>query len=92
MNNGSNIGDALYKTGLNFPDAETVNDLRSYAALDGFDVMLMKLGKENLEDTVTRIQAQANILRNVGIILLGGVFSWIAVGIFSLQNQISSGM
>lgn len=92
VNNGSNIGDALYKTGLNFPDAETVNDLRSYAALDGFDVMLMKLGKENLDDTVTRIQAQATIMRNAGIILLGGVFSWIAVGIFSLQNQISSGM
>lgn len=92
VNNGLNIGDSLYKTGLNFPDKETVNDLRSYAMLDGFDEMLMKLGRENLEETITRIQAQSAILRNAGIVILGGVFMWIAAGIFSLQQMITSGL
>lgn len=92
VNNGLDIGDGLYKTGLNFPDKETVNDLRSYAKLEGFDEMLMKLGKENLEETVLKIQGQAAILRNAGIILLGGVFAWIAIGIFSLQQLMTSGI
>lgn len=92
VNEGSNIGDALYRTGLNFPDAETVNDLRSYARLDKFDEMLMRLGRENLEDTVLKIQQQAVALKNVGIVMLGVVFAWIAIGLFDLQTQITAGM
>jgi Type II secretory pathway, component PulF len=92
VNNGLDIGDALHKTGLNFPDKETVNDLRAYAKLEDFDEMLMRLGKENLDDTVTRIQAQSAMLRNVGIVILGLVFAWIAIGIFDLQNQMTAGM
>lgn len=92
VNEGKNIGDALYLTGLNFPDRETVNDLRSYAQLDSFDKELMNLGKQNLEETVTRIQAQAGIMRNVGIVLVAFVLFWCVGGVFSLQSQISAGL
>src|SRR5690606_1735213 len=37
VNNGLNLGDALYRTGFGFPDPETVKDLRAFAAFDGFD-------------------------------------------------------
>lgn len=90
VDNGHDIGEALYRTGMNFPDKETVNDLRSYAMLEGFDEMLTKLGRENIEQTVERIESQTATLRNGGIIILGGVFAWIAIGIFSLQEQITA--
>ena len=92
VNNGLSLGDALQKTGLNFPDEDTVQDLRAYSSLEGFDEMLMKLGEENLDDTVKLIQNQTAILKNVGIVVLGGVFAWIAIGIFSLQQQITSNL
>jgi type II secretory pathway component PulF len=91
VNNGMNIGDALYKTGFGFPDMDIVNDLRAYAALDGFDEILETIGREAMDDTVARIQAQTGILRNLSFVLLGGVFGWIANGIFALQQQIASG-
>lgn len=90
VNEGLDIGDALYRTELEFPDAETVADLRAYAKLDGFDEMLIKIGRENLDDTVARLEQQSAVMRNAGIVLLGIVFIWIATGIFSLQQQISA--
>ncbi len=90
VRNGLSLGDSLFRTHLEFPDAETVNDLRSFSKLDGFDEMLMKLGVENLSETVERIQKQTQIMKNAGIIFMGGVFAWIAIGIFSLQSQITS--
>lgn len=92
VNNGLDIGEALYRSGLRFPDPETVNDLRTYAKLNGFDEMLMKLGRENLEDTVVRIQQQGVIMRNAGIIAVGITLAWLFMGIFSLQQQITSSL
>lgn len=92
VNNGLNLGDALHKTGFGFPDIETVKDLRAYAALDGFDETLEVLGREWMEDSVARIEMQTGILRNASFILLGGVFGWIATGLFSLQQQIVGGL
>ena len=44
VNNGDNIGDALYKTGLGFPDEEVIGDLRIYSELDNFTEALERLG------------------------------------------------
>jgi len=92
VNNGLNIGEALYKTNLAFPDPETVNDLRTYATLDKFDEMLMRLGRENMEDSVARIKQQGQILKNAGIVLVGVTLAWLFLGIFSIQQQISASL
>lgn len=92
VNNGLNIGEALHKTNLNFPDPETVNDLRTYAQLDKFDEMLMNLGRENMEESVNRIKTQGQMLKNAGIILVGATLAWLFLGIFSIQQQISSAL
>lgn len=90
MNNGSNIGEALFRSRLEFPDQETVNDLRTYAGLDKFDEALVVIGRENLEETVHRIEQQSASMRNAGILLLAMIFAWIASGIFSLQQQMTA--
>lgn len=90
VNDGANIGDALHRSGYNFPDKDTVNDLRSYAKLSGFDEMLQMLGRQNLNDSVQKIRGQSVVLRNVGIIVLGAVFMWCVAGIFDLLNQVQA--
>lgn len=92
VNNGHNLGEALHRTGFRFPDPDTVQDLRAYAGLNKFDETLDKLGTEWLEDSVQKIETQTGILRNVAFIVLGGVFAWIASGIFSLQQQITNSL
>jgi len=92
VNNGFNLGEALHRTGLNFPDKESVQDLRAYASLNKFDETLEKMGTEWLEESVTKIGAQTAVFRNIAFILLGGVFMWIAAGIFSLQEQIQNNL
>ena len=90
VKNGHNLGEALYRTGFNFPDKETVSDLRSYANLNKFDETLQRLGEEWLGDAIKRIKAQMSVLFMTCLLFFGCVFFWIAGGIFSLVNQVQS--
>jgi type II secretory pathway component PulF len=92
VNNGFNLGDALHRTDFDFPDRDTVQDLRAYASMNRFDETLETLGEEWLEDSVVAIKGQTGVLRNVAFIVLGVTFGWIAIGIFSLQEQIASSL
>jgi len=92
VNNGHNLGDALYLTGFEFPAKETVQDLRAYAGLNKFDETLEAIGSEWLVDSVSMIDAQTAIFRNISFLMLGGVFMWIAGGIFSLQQQMTAAL
>lgn len=92
VNEGKNLGEALYMSGFNFPDKEAVMDLRAYASLDGFDKTLSALGEQWMEDSVEKIKAQSAILKNGAFIFLGVVFGWLVMAIFSLQQQITNGL
>jgi len=88
--NGANLGQALWLTGLGYPDVETVKDLRSYAEQDGFDEILRELGVQWIEQSIEKIQSQTNILRNLSFMVFGIVFGSIASGIFALEQQLAS--
>jgi type II secretory pathway component PulF len=92
VNEGFNLGEALHKSGHNFPDKESVMDLRAYAGLNKFDEALEKLGTEWLEESVQKIEMQTAVMRNIGFLALAGTFMWIYGGIFSLQQQISAAL
>ncbi|WP_440030231.1 type II secretion system F family protein [Chromobacterium amazonense] len=92
LNGARNIGDALHRTGYQFPSRDIVIDVRSYAQLDGFEMMLDKLARQWLDDTVEQLNRQIGMLRNLAIFLMGLVFMWIAAGMFDLQQQISAGV
>lgn len=85
-----NIGDAMYRTKMNFPSKDMVTDLRSYAELDGFEGMLYKLSRQWQDDIVKLIEQQMSLLKNAAIVFMGLVFMWIITGMFDLQQQISS--
>jgi type II secretory pathway component PulF len=90
VSNGVNLGEALYRSKMDFPDRETVKELRSYAELDNFDENLIKIGHQCVDESVERISNQASILRNLAFVFLGVVFGTIALGIFAIQQQVVS--
>ncbi len=92
LRNGKNFGEALHETGFQFPDKESVNDIRAYASLGGFDETLQSIGFEWMEDSIEKVQGQAAVMKNVGFVMMGAVFMWMAAGIQSLQGQVTAGM
>lgn len=92
VNNGDNLGQALMKTGLNFPDREIVADLKIYSELDNFEEALDNLANNWLEESVYMIEQKASILNMVALLSVGGVIAWAVLGVFAMQDQITSSM
>ncbi len=92
INNGENLGDALYNTGLNFPDEEVVGDLRIYSELDNFPEALSMLSDTWLETSIKDVQKKAEVLNSIAILTIAIVIAWVVFGTFDMQGQMVSGM
>ena len=92
INNGDNLGQALSKTGLDFPDPEIINDLKIYSELDNFEEALEKLANEWLDESVYLIENKASILNMVAILTVAAIIAWSVMGVFDMQDQITSSM
>ncbi len=92
INNGENLGQALAKTKLNFPDVEIINDLKIYSELDNFEEALNNMANDWLEDSVVMIEQKASILNMVALLAIGAVIAWAVMGTFDMQDQITSSM
>ena len=92
INNGDNIGDALYKAGLGFPDKEIIGDLQIYSEMDNFQEALNQMADEWLEDSVNTIEQKAALLNTVAILAVSGVIAWSVMGTFDMQDQITKAM
>ncbi len=92
INNGDNIGEALNKTGLLFPDKEIIGDLRIYSEMDNFQAALNQMANEWLEDSVTSIEQKAGVLNMVATLFVSGVIAWSVMGTFAMQEQITAAM
>ncbi|MBQ7413614.1 MAG: type II secretion system F family protein [Alphaproteobacteria bacterium] len=92
VNNGDNLGDALYRTQLGFPDEEIIGDLRIYAELDNFPAALEQLADDWLENGVRVIEQKSALLNNVAILAIALTVAWAVMGTFAMQDQMVSGM
>ncbi len=92
INNGDNLGQALAKTGLAFPDKEIIDDLKIYSELDNFEEALDNLANEWLEESVYTIEEKAGLLNMVALLSIGAVIAWAVMGTFDMQDQITSSM
>ena len=92
INNGDNLGEALYHTELKFPDEEIVGDLRIYAELDTFPEALENLANTWLEGSIRDIDKKASILNSAAILMIAAVIAWVVWGTFDMQDQMVSGM
>ncbi|EHJ48815.1 Type II secretion system F domain protein [Solidesulfovibrio carbinoliphilus subsp. oakridgensis] len=85
---GKNLGEAMYDCGLDFPDQELIDDLRVYALLPGFYRQMHQLAQGWMYDGVDLVQRQSRVMNLMGIVLITGVVSVLAVAIGSLQSQL----
>lgn len=92
VNNGDNIGTALYRSGLGFPDEEIIGDLRVYAELDNFDTAIENIANDCLESSIKKIGTQAEILNTVAILMVSLTIAWVVLGTFAMQDQVTSTM
>ncbi len=92
VNNGENLGDALFKTNYNFPDKEIVGDLRIYAELDNFSAALTQLSNEWLENSEKVIADKAGTLNMFAILAIAVTIAWAVYGTFEMQDQLVRGM
>lgn len=92
VNNGDNLGDALYRTHLGFPDDEVIGDLRIYAELDNFPAALAQLADDWMEDSVRVIEQKAAWLNNFAILAIAATVAWAVMGTFAMQEQMVAGM
>lgn len=92
ISNGDNLGDALYKTEMEFPEKEIIGDLQIYSELDRFEETLSAIANEWLEESVDNITQQASLLNMCAILMIGGVVAWSVLGTFAMQEQITKGM
>jgi type II secretory pathway component PulF len=92
INNGDNLGEALYKTGMGFPDKEIIGDLQIYSELDNFQDALDQLANNWLEESIQSIGSRAEILNTVAILGVSGVIAWVVLGTFDMQDQLTKTM
>ncbi|MHB8226326.1 type II secretion system F family protein [Acidithiobacillus sp.] len=74
---GKGFGDALNKTGYDFPDAEIVDAMRVYARLADFEKLLKESSGRWLDIALVRTRAQARTMNVLMTVLIGVVLMWI---------------
>lgn len=86
---GLNVGEALARSGYEFPDREIIDDLGVYSSLSGFDVALSVLGKEWLEESVAQIKGRMGVVFGVSLLIVGFVIAFMVGGMMNMQLQMS---
>lgn len=89
MRSGLNMGDALAKTGYEFPDREIIDDLSVYAALSGFNDALALLGREWLDESVEQIRAKMQVVFGASMLIVGGLVALMVSGMMEMQLQMA---
>ena len=92
IKNGDNLGQALSKSGMEFPDKQIIADLKIYSELDNFEEALDKLANEWLEESVYLIEQRAEVMNTVAMLTVSGIIAWAVFGTFDMQDQITSSM
>jgi type II secretory pathway component PulF len=88
----TNIGDALHRTKMGFPDKEIIGDLRTYAALPNFDDILNDLAHQWLEDGLRKVTEQTNYLKYGAMVFVALVILVGYLGFYDIIGQFQSQM
>ena len=85
---GRNLGDAMFETGMGFPDREIVDDMRVYSTLPGFNDKLYELSHQSLEDGIERIQKSAKGLNAACLLAIISLVLCLALAVVGIQQQL----
>ncbi len=90
LRQGSNLGEALQRAGHEFPDRRIIDSLVIYSSLSEFDRALHKVAHRWLDKGTQAVRTQSRVLHGLAIITMAGIVIWISLGMFSIQQQLSS--
>lgn len=86
---GRNLGEALERSGYEFPDPEIISDIRIYATKSGFDEALRLIGNDWITESVERIQTLMNLVFGVSMLFVAGLIMFVVSGLIAMQLQLT---
>lgn len=86
INSGQNLGQALHRTGYEFPERRMIQFLRSVSDQDGFDQHLANFGERWLAKSVEQVKAAFKAVFYGALFLMGGLMILVLVAVYSLQD------
>lgn len=90
MRSGLTMGDALHRSGYEFPDREIIDDLGVYSALAGFDEAIATIGREWLTESVTAIKARMAAISAIALVCVGLLIATMVGGMMDMEVQMST--
>lgn len=84
---GLSLGDALARTGYEFPDRELIDDFGIYASLSGFETALGMLGREWMDEGVGRINGLMQGVFGISLMGIGALITFLVGGMMAMQMQ-----
>lgn len=87
-----NIGIAMEKAGVNFPDEEIISDMVMQSSLANFDERIGIIAEQWISDSVERVQRISSILTAVSMLAVGAFIVTFVMGVLSLNQQIAASM
>lgn len=89
MRQGLTLGDALVKSGYEFPDREIIDDLGVYSKLSGIEDALTVVGKEWVDDGVERIQGLMKAVFGISVLVVGLFIAFMVGGLIGMEMQMT---
>lgn len=86
---GRNIGEALRRTKMNFPDPMVAIDLEILSERADIGSVLEMVTQEWINEQIDAMKVQAVIARNVGMAVVGGIIAWVMSSIFAVVGELS---
>lgn len=86
---GRNLGEALRIGKYNFPDPSVAVDLEILSERADVGSVIEQVTEEWIRDQIEAMKAQAVVVRNVGLAVVGGVIAWTMMSIFSVVTELS---
>jgi type II secretory pathway component PulF len=90
LSSGFNLGEAFFKTGMDFPDPELVADLRIYATLKGFENNIVTITKEWVSGIEEQVKTAMKVANSMVLLLIAITIGSLVSALFGVVQQIQS--
>jgi type II secretory pathway component PulF len=88
---GHNLGEALRLSQMNFPAPEIAIDLEILSERADVGAVIESVTADWMRDQVDAMKAQAVLIRNIGMAIVGVIIGWTMLSVFSVVGELSKG-
>ena len=86
---GRNVGEALRMSKTNFPDPAVAIDLEILSERADVGSVIEQVTDEWMQDQIDAMNAQAVLIRNAGMAVVGGLIAWVMMSIFAVVGELT---